>query len=72
MLSRLEAFLIAECAYSCLYNLIFCVLFCRKVLKLDKLSDNLEVTLPKTTWLKFLFVLFIILLMIAHIIFSYS
>lgn len=62
----------AECAYFCVYNVIFCVLFCRKVLKLDKLGDNLEVTLPRTTWLKFLFILCIVLLMIAHIIFSYS
>jgi hypothetical protein len=42
------------------------------VLKLDKLSDNLEVTIPKTTWLKFGFILFLMALLLAHIIFAYS
>ena len=47
-------------------------MFCRKVLKLDKLGDNLDVTVPKTTWIKFSFVIAIMILMIAHIIAAYS
>lgn len=47
-------------------------MFCRKVLKLDKLGDNLDVTVPKTTWIKFSFVIGIMALVIAHIIAAYS
>lgn len=42
------------------------------MLKLDKLGDNLDVSLPKSTWIKFSFLLTIMILMIAHIIAAYS
>jgi hypothetical protein len=42
------------------------------VLKLDKLGDNLEVSVPRTTWLKFGFVMLAMLLMATHIILAYS
>lgn len=43
MPDNLEGFLIAEVSYECAYNILFSVLFCRKVMKLDKLGDNLGV-----------------------------
>lgn len=72
MPSSLESFLIAEVCYQCTYNIFFCVLFCRKVLKLDKLGDNLDVAVPRTTWLKFGMVMLSMLLMVTHIILAYS
>ena len=41
-------------------------------MKLDKLGDNLSVEVTWTTWLKFSFLLFIMLLVVAHIILAYS
>jgi hypothetical protein len=41
-------------------------------MKLDKLGENLEVTVPKTTWIKFSFILLVILLMVVHVILAYS
>jgi hypothetical protein len=48
------------------------VLFLRKVLKLERLGDNLEVQVPRTTWLKFGLVLLSILLMATHIVLAYA
>lgn len=59
-------------SYSSTINIIFCVLFCRKVLKLDKLGDNLDVHVSRTTWLKFCFVLLSMLLMVTHIILAFA
>lgn len=59
-------------SYSSTINIIFCVLFCRKVLKLDKLGDNLDVHVSRTTWLKFGFVLLSMLLMLTHIVLAYA
>lgn len=72
MPGSLEDFLIAEACYECAYNVLFGVLFCRKVLKLDRLGDNLDVQVPKTTWLKFGFILFVMLLMATHIVLAYA
>lgn len=72
MPSSLEGFLIGSVCCECVYNVIFCVLFCRKVLKLEKLGDNLEVSVPKLTWLKFALVLLCILLMLSNLILAYS
>lgn len=48
------------------------MLFVRKVLKLDKLGDNLDVKIPKRDWLKFSIILLLIFLYILHLILSYS
>ncbi len=42
------------------------------MLKLDKLGDNLDVAVPKSTWIKFCFVIAVMILMIVHIIAAYS
>jgi hypothetical protein len=72
MPDNLEGFLIAEVSYECAYNILFSVLFCRKVMKLDKLGDNLDVQVPRTTWLKFGFILLSMLLMVTHIVLAYA
>lgn len=65
-------FLWSELAYSVIFNTVFGVLFVRKVLKLDKLGDNLDVKIPKRDWLKFSIILLIIFLYLLHLILSYS
>lgn len=42
------------------------------MLKLDKLGDNLDIDIPRVTWLKFMFLLGAMALMAAHIIFAYA
>ena len=65
-------FLWSDVAYSVIFNVFFGVLFVRKVLKLDKLGDNLDVKIPKRDWFKFSIILLIIFLYILHLILSYS
>jgi hypothetical protein len=65
-------FLWSELAYSIIFNIVFGVFFVRKVLKLDKLGDNLDVKIPKRDWFKFSIILLIIFLYILHLILSYS
>lgn len=66
------AFLYAELVYSVLASLLFGSLFVRKVIKLDKLGDNLEVKIPRRDWAKFVIILLIILLAVLHLVLAYS
>ena len=59
-------------AYNILLNLIFGFFFVRKVLKLDKLGDNLEVNIPRKDWFKFLLILLAIISAILHIVLAYT
>ena len=62
----------AELGYSILFNIIFTILFIRKVRKLDKLGENLSVTIPRSVWIKFAILLLLILLQVLHLILSYA
>ena len=62
----------AELAYSALFNLLFGYFFIRKVMKLDKLSDNLDAKIPKKDWFKFGIIIIIIILYLVHIVLAYS
>ena len=71
-MSNILPFLYAELAYAIVLNLIFGVIFLRKVIKLDKLSDNLGVSVPRRDWIKFAIILALISLLILHLILAYS
>ena len=64
--------MIAETAYCLVLNLIFLLLFIRRVLKLDKMGDNLNIPLPRTTWVKLGMLVAAILLCTAHIVLSFN
>lgn len=65
-------FLYAQLAYSIVFNILFGVFFIRKVLKLDKLAENLEATIPRVVWIKFAAILLLIGLLFLHLILSYT
>jgi len=64
-------FLYAQLAYTIIFNAIFGALFIRKILKLDRLAEDLEVSIPKVVWIKFTIILGVIGLMILHLILAY-
>ena len=72
MPSDVLIFLYVELAYSVVLNAIFGGYFIRKLMKLDKLSDNLDVTIPRRDWIKFGILLLIILLYVLHLILAYA
>lgn len=72
MTQSLLSFLYAELAYSIVFNAIFGVFFVRKVMKLDKLSQNHDVSIPRRVWFKFTLILGIICLEVLHVILSFS
>mgnify|MGYP000912469364 FL=1 len=70
--SNLLDFLYAQLAYSIAFNILFGALFIRKVLKLDKLAENLEAVIPRVVWIKFAAILLLIGLLFLHLILSYT
>ena len=72
MTDKMLIFLYVELGYTILFNIIFGGFFIRKVMKLDKLGDNLDVTIPTQDWIKFAFIILLIILEILHIVFAYT
>lgn len=65
-------FLIAETAYCITLDLIFMYLFIRRVLKLDKMGDNLDKQLPSTIWAKLGLLIVAMVLCLVHIVLSFN
>lgn len=65
-------FLYGQLAYSIVFNIIFGALFIRKILKLDRLAEDLEVSIPRVVWIKFIIILILIGLLLLHLILAYS
>ena len=65
-------YLYAQLACSIVFNLVFGALFIRKIRKLDQLAEDLEVSIPRIVWIKFIVILILIGLLLLHLILAYS
>lgn len=67
----LESFLIAEAVYSLVLMVGFLGLFCRKIMKLEKLGENLSVAIPLSIWVKFWLLVALIVLFAIHVVLAF-
>lgn len=59
-------------SYCLVLNILFLVLFVRRVLKMDKMGNNLAIATPRSTWVKFSLIITAMLLCAVHILLSYN